>query len=124
MRIRHQYNHCMRRVPRKGEQTPKIGDGMMPWPTYKLGDPVIFCVTKHSRRPGRRAKSIHPAPHGDDYTYQVDKFWVVAAILDDGKLLLRTRRGKTHDVKVNDPNLRHATWWERLWYGDRFPQAS
>jgi hypothetical protein len=93
--------------------------------TYKPGDPVIFRVTKHSYRPGRRAQSIHPAPHGDAYTYQVDKFWVVADIRDDGKLLLlRTRRGKTHDIKADDPNLRHATWWERLWHSDRFPQAS
>jgi hypothetical protein len=96
----------------------------MSWQPYKLGDLIIFRVTKYGYCPGPRAIYIHPTPHGDAYTYQVDKFWIVAAVLEDGTLLLRTRRGKTHDIKADDPNLRHATWWERLRYGDRFPKAS
>ncbi len=90
--------------------------------TYKLGDPVIFRMHKHSRRPGRRAQHIDPAPQGETYRYQVEKFWVVAEVYDNGDLLLRTRRGKAHRLKAADPNLRRATWWERLWYGGRFPQ--
>jgi len=89
---------------------------------YRRGDPVIFRVTKHSYRPGPRARNIHPAPLGESYSYAVDKFWTVAEELGDDMLLLRTRRGKIHRIHAQDPQLRHATWWERVRYGARFPQ--
>jgi len=40
----------------------------------------------------------------------------------EGRLLLRTRRGKTHVVEPNDPNLRHATFWDRVRYRKRFAE--
>ena len=43
-------------------------------------------------------------------------------VQDDGKLLLKTRRGKTHVVEPSDPNLRHATLWDRLRYRTRFAE--
>ncbi len=89
---------------------------------YRRGDPVIFRVTKSSYRPGPRARNIHPAPHGESYSYAVDKFWMVVEELGSDMLLLQTRRGKTHRIHAHDPQLRHATWWERLRYGARFPQ--
>jgi hypothetical protein len=54
----------------------------------------------------------------------VDKFWVVEAVHDDGTLVVRTRRGKAHQLRITDPNLRHATWWEAWRYGASFPQLS
>jgi hypothetical protein len=89
---------------------------------YRRGDPVIFRVVKSSYRPGPRARNIYPAPHGESYSYAVDKFWTVAEELGNDMLLLQTRRGKTHRVHAHDPQLRHATWWERVRYGARFPQ--
>lgn len=91
---------------------------------YKPGDLVMYQVHKHSRRPGPRAQGIVPAPLGETYRYQVDKFWVIAAVRDNGTLVVSTRRGKTRHLEAVDPHLRHATWWERLWYGARFPQLS
>jgi len=96
----------------------------MRWHPYRRGDPVIFRLTKHSYCPGPRARNIYPAPNGDSYSYAVDKFWTVVEELDNGMLLLQTRRGKTHRVSANDPHLRHATWWERVKYGSRFPPLS
>jgi hypothetical protein len=87
----------------------------------KPGDLVIYRMTKHSTRPGPRAKLIDPAPHGEQYSYVVDKFWIVAEPRDDNKVLLRTRRGKEHVVDASNSNLRVARWWERLLYGHRFP---
>jgi hypothetical protein len=87
------------------------------------GEPVIFCKVKHGDNPGPRAHDISPARSGDSYAYVVDKFWVVVAILANGQLLLRTRRGKEHIVDANNPNLRRATWWERIRYRDRFPEV-
>lgn len=88
---------------------------------FAVGDPVIYRKTKHSRHPGPRAKSIYPAERGDDYSYQVDKYWIVAEVGTDGTLRLRTRRGKEHVLNADNPNLRHAHWWERLLLRQRFP---
>jgi hypothetical protein len=88
---------------------------------YKPGALVIYRVAKISTHPGPRAKDIAPAPKGETYSYEVDKFWVVAESGRDGKLRLRTRRGKEHVVDSRDPRLRPARWWERLMYRGRFP---
>ena len=88
---------------------------------YRAGDPVIYRKRKHSTSPGPRAQDVDPAPHGEEYTYCVDKFWVVRERLENGSLLLATRRGKEHVVSPDDPNLRHPHWWERWLYRDRFP---
>jgi hypothetical protein len=96
----------------------------MPKKDFQPGDPVVYRKTKFSRRPGPRAENIHPAAEGDDYMYLVDKFWVVVELCDDGKLLLRTRGGKEHQIDRNDPCLRHPSWWERLVYHRRFPRLA
>ncbi len=89
--------------------------------TFKPGDSVIYRVTKTSRSPGPRARNVVPAPHGDDYTYHVDKFWIVERVLGPGRLLVRTRRGKRRLLSSDDQNLRRPSWWELLLHHDRFP---
>ena len=90
---------------------------------YKPGDPVIFRVTKQSTDPGPRAVDVHPAQSGETYSYQVDKFWTVRTVADDSVQLV-TRRGKERQVSKNDIRLRHARWWERWIYANRFPKLS
>jgi len=87
----------------------------------KPGDPVIVCVTKASNDPGPRAQNIHPAQYGEGYSYQVEKYWIVIEVLDNGHLKLKTRRGKEHTISGNDPRVRPAHWWERWFYRNRFP---
>ena len=87
---------------------------------YQPGDFVIFCKTKHSVHPGPRAKEVDPAPHGEEYTYQVDKYWLVNEVRGNIVVMV-TRRGKTHEIPSDHPSLRHANWWERLFYRSRFP---
>jgi hypothetical protein len=87
---------------------------------FHSGDFVVYRKTKHNTRPSRRAVAVSPAPNGETYTYQVDKFWIVDAVQCDGSLLLRSRRGKTHVLDAHDSNLRLATFWERFAYADRF----
>jgi hypothetical protein len=82
--------------------------------TYAKGDWVVYCKTKCTRLPGRRARDIRAAANGDNYSYSVDKFWIVADVFPDGKLLLQTRRGKKHIVDVYDMKLRRATLWDRV----------
>lgn len=88
---------------------------------YRVGDLVIYALTKMSRRPGPRARSIQPARRGDDYNYVVDKFWRVGRTLNGDQLLLVTRRGKTRTVSASDPLLRPAGWFDRLVRRNRFP---
>lgn len=87
---------------------------------YLPGDTVIYRKFKHSAAPGPRARGIEPEPHGEQYDYSVDKFWVVVETRDDS-VLLATRRGKRNVVEVHDENLRHARWWEKVLYRQRFP---
>lgn len=88
---------------------------------YSPGDPVIFHKTKYSPTPGPRAREVSPARHGDSYGYVVDKYWRVKECRPDGMLLLITRRGKEHLVQSDNPNLRHASWWEKFLHKSRFP---
>lgn len=99
----------------------RIGVDMKMTGIFNPGDHVIYRVTKHSTRPGPRAKVLSASPNGEDYKYQVDKFWVVEKVLEDGQLVLRTRRGKTRIVPVEDRNLRTPAWWENLLYRRHFP---
>lgn len=87
---------------------------------YHPGDWVIYRKTKFSTHPGPRAQNVNPATSGEQYSYTVDKFWIVAQVLAEGELLVNTRRGKLHRVSAGDPDLHRARWWERLFYRRRF----
>jgi hypothetical protein len=91
---------------------------------FRTDDAVIYRKQKSSLHPGRHARDIQPAPHGDSYTYSVEKFWRVVAVQTNGTILVRTRRGKQHTIAANDPNLRPARWWERLILSHRFPSRT
>lgn len=88
---------------------------------FKPGDQVIYRVTKHSTRPGRRAHVVSPTSNGDDYVYTIDKYRIVDQVLDNGHLVLRTRKGKIHTVQPDDPNLRRPRFWEAWFRQAAFP---
>jgi hypothetical protein len=88
---------------------------------FKPGDCVIYRKRKLSVRPGPHARGIQPAPNGDDYSYEVPKFWRVVAVQPDRTILVRTRRGKQLTIQADDPALRRAHWWELWFYRRRFP---
>jgi hypothetical protein len=88
---------------------------------FRPGDVVVYRKQKSSARPGPHARDIQPALHGDSYSYSVDKFWRVIGIRPDNMLVVLTRKGKQHTIAANDPNLRRAHWWERLFFWHRFP---
>ena len=89
----------------------------------KRGDWVVYRKQKTSTSPGPRAKEVTAARRGDNYSYVVDKFWVVKQSLGDNQLVLVTRAGKQHAVLIDDPNLRLASWWERWIYKQRFQET-
>ena len=85
---------------------------------FEKGDRVVFRKAKFTPHPGQRAQKIRPTANGDDYCYVVEKFWIVANVM------LPTRRGKTHVIDAQDPNLRHATLWDRIRHRAHFNQLS
>lgn len=86
----------------------------------KRNDWAVYRKQKTSKTPGPRASDVRPAGKGDSYNYMVDKYWVVEDVLEFGEIRLCTRRGKRHVVAADDPHLRAANWWERLFYRSRF----
>jgi hypothetical protein len=88
---------------------------------FRPGDCVIYRRQKLSAHPGPHARDIHPAPHGDTYTYCVPKFYRVVAVGPDRSIVVRTRRGRRRTLGAADPALRRAHWWERLLFASRFP---
>ncbi len=88
---------------------------------YQPGDLVVYTVTKRSPHPGPRARSVYPSELGEDYSYVVDKFWMVIGIEGNDKVVIVTRKGKTRTVLASDPLLKKANWWQRFRYRDRFP---
>lgn len=90
-------------------------------PRFRPGDVVVYRKQKQSVKPGLHAKDIQPEPHGDTYTYLVDKFWRVIAVNPDNTLVVSTRKGKKLTINGDDPNLRGTRWWDRLFFWKRFP---
>jgi len=85
------------------------------------GDFLIYRKTKSSTRPGPRARNVQAAENGDDYWYEVDKFWTLSDVRDDGRLVATTRTGKQIVLDPEDERLRKARLFERLRYRTRFP---
>jgi hypothetical protein len=88
---------------------------------YKPGDRIVYRMSKHSSHPTPRAVEVWPEPAGEFYSYDVLKYWVVSGVQADGRLVVTTRRGKRRLIHPDDPALRRATWWERLFCASRFP---
>ena len=81
---------------------------------------MIYRKQKFSVHPGPHAQDIHPAPHGDSYSYCVSKFYRVIAVRAQ-EVVVRTRRGRQRTLAAADPALRRAHWWERLLFWHLFP---
>jgi hypothetical protein len=86
------------------------------------GDYLVYRKPKVSPRPGPRARNVQAAENGDDYYYDVDKYWTLADVLEDGRLVAVTRTGKRLYLQPADERLRKAGWLERMRHRSRFPQ--
>lgn len=88
-----------------------------------IGDWVIYRKQKRSSSPGPRAESMHPDQSGEEYTYIVEKYWIVEEINPDGELILITRRGKRHTIPPDDPRLRKPGPIEKWFLAGRFREV-
>jgi hypothetical protein len=88
---------------------------------FAPGDFLVYSKFKVSPRPGPRARNIQASEKGEDYYYQVDKYWALENVLEDGRLVAVTRTGKHVYLKPEDQNLRKARLLERLMHRRRFP---
>lgn len=90
---------------------------------FEPGDHLIYRKLKASPRPGPRARNVQPSEKGDDYYYEVDKFWTVAEVLEDGRMVAVTRTGKQVCLTPRDWRLRKPRLLERMRYRGRFPSV-
>jgi hypothetical protein len=88
-----------------------------------VGDWVIYRKQKHSESPGPRAELMHPHQSGEEYTYIVEKYWVVESVNSDGELTLVTRKGKRHVIRPDDPRLRKPGLIQRWLLAERFREV-
>jgi len=91
---------------------------------FNVGDLVVYRKPKRSTNPSPRAKDIHAAPHGEDYAYMIEKYWSVAEVRDDDTIVVSTRRGKRHQLRIDDPLLRKANLLDMIFRRSRFPQLA
>ena len=96
----------------------------MPLKNPKVGKWVVFAKEKYGDSPGQRAQQIAASEKGDAYNYIVDKYWIIQDVTEDGILVLKTRTGKLHRIRPDDPGLRFPTIWERIFLANRFPNAT
>ncbi|QDV15147.1 hypothetical protein CA51_50590 [Rosistilla oblonga] len=89
-------------------------------PTYMPGDWVVYRKSKTGPLPGPHAQQVHPSPKGEQYSYVVEKYWVVKQVFSDGRLLLKTRRGREHIIDSADPGLRLAGFLRRWMHRDSY----
>jgi hypothetical protein len=91
----------------------------------KIGDKIIYTKTKFSMHPTtHRAQYMYPSERGDDYSYVVDKYWVVSGVLADGRVVAKTRTGKTHTLRPDDTNMHKARFVQRMMHRDEFPDLA
>ena len=86
----------------------------------KVGEFVVFSKLKTSSHPSPRAKAIHPAQHGEYYSYIIEKFWKVVQVIDDETIEVETRRGKRHRLNKNTLLMRKAGLLHQLFSRHRF----
>ena len=86
----------------------------------KVGEFVVFSKLKTSSHPSPRAKAIHPAQHGEYYSYIIDKYWKVVQVFDDETIEVETRRGKRHRLNKNTPLVHKVGLMHQLFSRHRF----
>ena len=87
---------------------------------YKVGDLIIYRKPKRSEKPGPRAKNIRPMHSGEEYHYEVDKFWRVIEV-DSEKLVIVTRGGKVRHLSHDDPHIIKPNMITSFLMRHRFP---
>lgn len=85
---------------------------------FSTGEPVVFEeVRQHAM--AQRQNNAQLANAGDAV---VCHYMTVMESREKGTLVLLTQNGQLHVTHNNHPNLRRASWWERLRYPGRFPR--
>ena len=88
---------------------------------FEIGMLVILRIQRHSTSLEPNAKGVYASPHGEDYTYYIEEYARVTAVLPDGKLMVCTPDGPQYMLRADEPMLRQARWWERWLFRKCFP---
>jgi hypothetical protein len=86
---------------------------------FSTGEPVVF-EEFQGRPSAQNGNTIRSA----DVANVVYHYMTVMESREKGTLVLLTQTGQLHVTHNNNPNLRRASWWERLRYPGRFPRLT
>ena len=88
---------------------------------YEINTLVVLLTQRYSPTPSPHAKGLYATPCGDDYSYYLEVYARVVAVLPEGKILVGTKTGEQYTLRNDEPSLRRASWWERLLFKKQFP---
>ena len=94
-----------------------------PWRRFRAGAPIIYRAIATSAPLGREAHQVQVASKGEFYYYVTHKYWRVEEVRPDGIIVARSSLMEQYFLRPNDPNLRKASFFERLRYATRFPYS-
>lgn len=89
---------------------------------YSEDEKVVYLYDHSSSHPDPAGKNVFASKKGEQYQFQVEKYWVITRILDDDRVEATSRSGTVHEIDRHDPRLRKATWWERIFKSKAFPE--
>ena len=87
---------------------------------YKAGDKVVYNKPKHSTHPSPNAKDLKPSELGEEYDYNIKKYWIVLTCTQNVVTICTPTQKILHFVP-NDKNLRKASIWDRIFNRKEFP---
>lgn len=87
---------------------------------FSTGEPVVFEEVQRQASTVN-GNNVQPQENADGVVYH---YMTVMESREKGTLVLLTNSGQLHVTHNNNPNLRRASWWERLRHPGRFPRLT
>ncbi len=88
---------------------------------FSTGEPVVY---EEVQQPTNAQTRQNAQITDSDNSGVVYHYMRVMESREKGTLVLLTQSGQLHVTHNNNPNLRRASWWERLCYPSRFPRLN
>ncbi|MEM7473833.1 MAG: hypothetical protein AAF483_02515 [Planctomycetota bacterium] len=88
---------------------------------FQVDEKVVYLHDRYSNQPPPKSKNVFATKKGEQYLFQVEKYWIISRILASNQIEARNRNGSTYVIDCDDPRLRKATWWELLFKSNAFP---
>ena len=88
---------------------------------FSTGESVVY---EEVQQPTNAQTRQNPQTADSGDSRVVYHYMTVMESREKGTLVLLTQGGQLHVTHNNNPNLRRASWWERLCHPSRFPRLT